>query len=148
MMIPDQMTVALQDPVIPQHPPSMYNYCNAFNASMSDVVNISGTTMEGGNQPFYYHPPPPQMLAPFSQSALAGNNNSSAMQKRSFSLPCVRLDLQHQHSNQITTGEDEELLLGLGTHIINNEAEGRISRSNSISSRSGIYSQVSHDRGL
>jgi hypothetical protein len=142
-MIPDQIGVSLQDSIIPHNPHMMYNYCNAFNASMPDINGAASAALGGANAPFYYHPPPPEMLAPFSQTALAGGNSSN-IQKRSFSLPCVRPDLQQQMNPQ-SPGEDEELLLGLGSHIISNETEGRGIKSGS---RSGIYTQGSIDRHL
>jgi hypothetical protein len=134
-LIPDEMAnFSLQEPLIPNSSAVMYNYCNAFSPLTTDDV---GQTSSNPAQSFYYHPPPPQILAPFSRSTLSNgmSEEQPSSQKRSFSMPCVRPDLQPQQleSNRISNGEDEELLLGLGAHIISNEAEGRVNRINSIS---------------
>lgn len=131
-------TVMLQDPVIPPPPPLLY-YCNAFSTSSN------GPAMAGNNASaaFYYQPTPQPMLAPFFNTSNNGNNsmnnrnstNSNSIQKRSFSLPCIRPAIPcegyYQHPGP-RIAEDEELLLGLGTHILE-ESEHRSNRSHSIS---------------
>ena len=127
-LVPDPMATTLQDPnPSPYMPTMMYNYCNAFSP-------LTTGTNDGNsiNTQSFYHSPPPQVLVPFSHTA--GGTGEPSLQKRSFSLPCVRPDLlQQSESNQASMAEDEELLLGLGTQIINDEAEGRGTRSNSTS---------------
>ena len=127
--------VMLQDPVMPPPPPLMY-YCNAFSTSSGSGMGNAG----GGNAAeaaFYYQPTPqPMLAAPFfnnPSSHAAGNSIATTQHagKRSFSLPCIRPAEAYYHQGP-RIPEDEELLLGLGTHILE-ENEYKSSRSHSIS---------------